>query len=450
MAEEKYVAAIEISSSKITGIVGKYSPEGELKIIAVEQEKGLESVRYGLIRNVEEVWMRVARIIQRLESKPAVSPRKITGVYIGLSGVSLRSIDVPVSLTLPDETIITDEIIERLLRMTQTSAIDSSLEVVDAVPRVYKVGQQETLSPKGIVANSISAEFDLIVCRKDMMRNITRVFEDKFKMSLQNRGVVVTALATGQLVLSDEEKRLGCMLVDMGAETTVVTIYKGGHLVYFATLPMGGRNITRDITTLNLLEEKAEEIKMASGNALPRESANTLVYNGIKDEDVSNLIVARAEEIVVNIIKQIQYAGLKESDLPGGIVCVGGGSKLNGMIELMTEKSGLPVRRGSLPKYVVLDDRRVNGFELIEVASVLYAGAMMDDEECLSVEKKDPLPENEIDTVLEEVEIEEEPNKEAGAKQPKWLARIMKSLEKGKDKVSGMFGDPEDDSDRME
>lgn len=446
MAEEKYVAAIEISSSKITGVVGKYTSQGELDIIAVEQEKGLESVRYGLIRNVEEVWMRVVRIIQRLESKPAVAPRKITGVYIGLSGVSLRSIAVPVSVTLADDTEITDETIERLLHMTQTSAIDSSLEVVDAVPRIYKVDQQETLSPKGMIGNSISAEFDLVVCRKDMMRNITRVFEDKFKMSLQNKGIVVTALATGQLVLSDEEKRLGCMLVDMGAETTTVTVYKGGHLVYFATLPMGGRNITRDITSLNLLEEKAEEIKIASGNALPRESANTLNYNGVKDSDVSNLIVARAEEIVVNVLKQIRYADLKENDLPAGIVCTGGGSKLNGMIELVAEKSGLPVRRGSLPKYVIIDDRRVNGFELIEVASVLYAGAMMGDDECLSIIKNEPLPENEENSSDEFVD--EEPNeKDNTPKRPSWISRL---LERGKDKVSGIFGDPEDDSDRME
>lgn len=443
MAEEKYVAAIEISSSKVLGVVGKYNCNtGELDVIAAEQEKGLESVKYGLIRNVEEVWMRVARIIQRLESKPAVAPRKITGVFVGLSGVSVRSIAVPVSINLNDDTEITDEIIGRLLQQAQNSAVDSTLDVVDAVPRVFKVGQQETLSPKGIVGNRIYAEFDLIICRKEMKRNIMRIFEDKLKTQLKMRGLVVTALATGQIILTDEEKRLGCMLVDMGAETTTVTIYKSGHLVYFATLPMGGRNITRDITSLKLLEEKAEEIKITSGNALPRSIATTLNFNGIKDSDVSNLIVARAEEIVVNVLKQIRYAELKETDLPAGIICIGGASKLNGIMDLLADKSGLPVHRGSLPQYVHIQDMRINSSELVEVVSVLYAGATGDDEVCLETVVK-----QEVTTDVEDEPCATVPDQPESVKRPSWLAKWLK---KSSDKVAGMFSDTEDESENFD
>lgn len=447
MAEEKYVAAVEISSSKVLAVIGKYNCRtGELDVIATDQEKGLESVKYGLIRNVEEVWMRISRIIGRLEVKPAVAPLKISGVFVGLSGVSLRSIPVPVSINLGDDTEITDDIIERLLQQAQRSAIDSTLEVVDAVPRIYKVGQQESLSPKGIIGNNISAEFDLIVCRKEMKRNIMRIFEDKLKSQLKMRGLVVTALAAGQLVLSDEEKRLGCMLVDMGAETTTVTIYKNGHLVYFATLPMGGRNITRDITSLKLLEEKAEEIKITSGNALPRTTTSTLNFGGVKDSDISNLIVARAEEIVVNVLKQIRYAELEETELPAGIVCIGGGSKLNGIMDLVTEKSGLPVRRGTLPKYVHVHDMKVNSSELIEAVSILYAGATGADEVCLEQVVKEPLPE--MGTDEPDIEIEEEKViVERGPKRPSFLQRM---LNKSKESISGMFRDTEDDSENFE
>lgn len=452
MADEKYVAAIEISSSKVLAVVGKYNGlTGELDVIAAEQEKGLESVKYGLIRNVEEVWMRIARLIQRLESKPAVAPRKITGVFVGLSGVSLRSIAVPVSIPLGDDVEITYEIIERLFNMTRTSAIESSLEVVDSVPRIYRVGQQDTLSPKGMIGNIISAEFDLIVCRKEMKRNIMRIFEDKLKTQLKMRGMVVTALATGQMVLTDEEKRLGCMLVDMGAETTTVTIYKNGHLVYFATLPMGGRNITRDLTSLTLLEEKAEEIKIASGNAIPRDSVNTLNYNGVKDSDVSNLIVARAEEIVVNILKQIRYAELKEEDLPAGIICIGGASKLNGIMDLLADKSCLPVRRGALPKYVKVHDMRINTSELIEVVSVLYAGATSDEDACLETVVK-PVPPV-TGTGDEPGEGPTGGTDSTGGEpvvrghEPSWFEKMFK---RGKDAVSGIFSDTEDDSESLE
>lgn len=391
MNEERYVAAIEISSSKIIGAIGRTRGAGQLDVIAVEQERGVECVRYGIIQNLEETSLRVDRVLRKLERRPGVAPRKISGVYVGLSGRSIRSISSETSLTLPDDTEITDDIIARLRQQALSTAIDSSLEVVDAVPRSYFIGRTETRSPKGAVGNGIRSTFDLVVCRPELKRNITRTLPEK--LGVKVRGFVVTALATGHLILSEEEKRLGCMLADIGAETTTVTIYRNGHLVYFATLPLGGRNITRDLTSLNLLEERAEEIKTVSGNAIASDTASNLNLNGIKHSDVSNIIVARSEEIVANIVEQVTYAGLKDSDLPGGIVCIGGGAALNGFTELLHRQSNLTVRRGQLPPYVRLEETRLPASDVIEVVSILYAGATLDgDAECLRSEAREGLP----------------------------------------------------------
>lgn len=440
MSEERYVAAIEISSSKIVAVVGKLRPGGQLDILATEQEKGVESVRYGVIKNLEETALRIDRILRRLEQKPSVSPRKISGLYVGLSGQSLRSIPTRVSINLPEDTEITEEILTRLSQQARSTAIDSSLEVVDAVPRSFLVGRIETVSPKGAVGNGISAEYDLVVCRPEIKRNLIRAVQDKLHVEI--KGIVVTALSTGQLILSAEEKRLGCMLVDMGGETTTVTIYKNGHLVYFATLPLGGRNITRDLTSLNLLEERAEEIKITNGNAIPRDTVSTHNYNGVRDVDVSNIIVARAEEIVINILKQIKYADLKDNDLPGGIVVIGGASKLNGMIDLLSNKSGLNVRRGALPQYVRLEDTKISSNEIIEVASVLYAGATAKEEECLEFPVKEDVP---VTGRPHEPEPEPETKTDPapGPKGPGFGGKLSKW-------ISGMFGGTEDDSDPLD
>ena len=439
MAEDRYVAAIEISSSKIVAVVGKMRTGGQLDIIASEQEKGLESVRYGVIRNVEEASNRISRILNKLERKPAVAPRKIKGLFVGLSGLSLHSIPTRVTKNLPDDTEITDEIIMQMQNQASNTAIDSSLETIDAVPRIFTVGRTETITPKGVVGNCISANYDLIVCRPENKNNLIRTVEDKVKIPI--KGIVITALATGQLILSGEEKRLGCMLVDMGAETTTVTIYKNGHLVYFATLPLGGRNITRDLTSLNLLEERAEETKIANGSAIPREAKTNLNYNGVRDADVSNIIVARSEEIVVNILKQIQYAEMKDSDLPGGIVVIGGASKLNGMIDLIATKSSLNVRRGSLPQYINLEDTKINSADIIEVASVLYAGATSKDTECLERPEPEKVPISGVAEPDPEPEVDVKPTG-GGFKSPKWWGKF-------KDKLSGTFGNTEDDSDEL-
>ena len=149
MNEERYIAALEISSSKVIGVVGRILSSGELDIIAVEQEKHVEVVRYGMIQNLEETSLRIARIIDKLERKPAVAPRRIQSVFIGLSGRSVRSIQTKVRVSLPDETEITDEILRRLDQEALHTAIDNSLEVIDAVARKYRVGNLETKSPKG-------------------------------------------------------------------------------------------------------------------------------------------------------------------------------------------------------------------------------------------------------------------------------------------------------------
>ncbi|MDE6681861.1 MAG: hypothetical protein K2J87_00365, partial [Muribaculaceae bacterium] len=274
MNEDRYVAAIEISSSKIIGVVGKLRPTNQLDIIACEQDHGVEGVRYGVIQNLEDTSLRIQHLLTKLQRRASVQPRQITGVYIGLSGRSMRSLITEVSKNLPDDTEITQEIIAGLRAQALKSAIDNSLEVVDAIPRIFKVGKTETTSPKGMIGNSIRGTYDLIVCRPELKRNLVRTLHDK--LGIRINGAMVTALCTGQLILRSDEKNLGCMLVDMGAETTTVTIYRGGHLRYFATLPLGGRNITRDITSLHILEDKAEDLKKTSGDAIARDSVSSL------------------------------------------------------------------------------------------------------------------------------------------------------------------------------
>jgi len=436
MSEARYIAAIEISSCKIIAAVGRTSDDGQLEVVALEQEKEVDAVRYGVIQNLEETSVRVARIIDRIERRTGVAPRLIKGVFVGLSGRSLRSITTEVSLSLPDDTEITDDILERLKNDAMRSAIDNTLEVIDAVPRIFKVGKAETHSPKGAVGNFIQATYDLIACRPELKRNLSRTIPDKLGIRIE--GFVVTALATGHLILTPDEKRLGCMLVDMGAETTTVTIYRKGCLRYFATLPFGGRNITRDITSLNVLEENAEDIKITSGNAIPRDTASSLNLNGVKLSEVSNLIVARSEEIVANIVEQMEYAGLKEADLPGGIICIGGGARLQGMMDLLSQQSNLPVRRGKLPPYVTIDETKSSSYECEQVASVLYAGATLSNRKCLEEPEKQELPATGQPKIVKQEEIKPKQKKEN---------KFMQGMAR---RIANIFSGPTDNSELID
>ena len=164
------------------------------------------------------------------------------------------------------------------------------------------------------------------------------------------------------------------MLVDLGAETTTVSIYKDGSLVYLITLPLGGRNITRDISVgLNVLEDTAERVKKNISNPLDKK-VDPISIDGVNSTDAANYISARTGEIIANIKQQISYAGVKIVDLHN-IVLIGGGAQLQGIARRIEDEIKLKVRMGSYPKSLNILDHNINRAEYIQIFSLLSKAA---------------------------------------------------------------------------
>ena len=275
----------------------------------------------------------------------------------------------------------------------------------------------------GMMGNNITAIYDIIVARPAMQNNLRRVVRDKLDFDINLKKIVITPLATAEIVLNEHEKKLGCMLVDIGAETTSVTIYTRGNLVYYATLPLGGRNITLDLKALNVIEDKAEDLKVTFGNALAPATPSQEMVGPHKLSQISNYVVARAEEIVANIVEQIRYAHLTEKDIPEGIVICGGGARLNGIAELIEKFSGLKVRMATLPPTIRLSDPSAQGMECLQVAAIMYEGAKVADEDCLRLPAA---PEPEPEQPVEEPKQPEEPKREPKKKKRPFWETISK------------------------
>jgi cell division protein FtsA len=226
------------------------------------------------------------------------------------------------------------------------------------------------------------------------------------------------------MVLTNDEKKLGCMLVDFGAETTTVSIYKNGFLQYFATLPIGSRCITRDVMSLGYTEEKAEEIKRTIGDAVNAEpNVRKSNFEGDATE-VNNYIRARAGEIAVNIAEQCKYAGMTFSaDLPGGIILVGGGTKLRGFAQLMEQNSSAKVRLGGLNSDIRVSDPRLQGIDTLDVISILYL-ASKKPQECTE------LPEPEVPATA--IDDDDDDESRSGF-MPKNSGKKQKKLQKEKE-----------------
>jgi cell division protein FtsA len=385
--EPTYIAAIEIGSSHIRASVGLVDESGILSVIGVEEECAIDAVRYGGIQNVEEIGNRVNKLITKLQEHPNIAPRRIKAVYVALGGRGTMGSTAQVTRTYDEEVEVTPTVLKQLEDEARTQGFSDNT-VIDVLPRRFTIDNLECANPRGTFGKSICADFNIITCKPLPQRNLSRAISNRQAITIKEVYVRQNALAN--MVLTGDEKKLGCMLVDFGAETTTVSIYKNGFLQYFATLPIGSRCITRDIMSLGYTEEKAEEIKRTIGDAVnPDPNVRKSNFEGDATE-VNNYIRARAGEIAVNIAEQCKYAGMSfTADLLGGIILVGGGTKLRGFAQLMEQNSNVKVRLGGLNSDIRVSDARLQGIDTLDVISILYL-ASKNPQECTE------LPEPEV------------------------------------------------------
>ena len=157
--------------------------------------------------------------------------------------------------------------------------------------------------------------------------------------------------------------------------------------MYLNVLPMGSKNITRDLTSLNILEENAERLKRDYGNAIASsDDAPKFNVGNINPLDFSNLVTARAGEIAENIAYQLQIAGFDAETLPAGIVAIGGGCELKGFLELLSQATKMNVRKGFLPGNQ--NDASLN--QKLQILSIADAAAyILGNDSCLTeIEEK--------------------------------------------------------------
>lgn len=372
--EEKYIVALEIGSSKIKGAIGIVDSAGILSVKAVEEEKlTTDSVRYGRICNVLETNTAISKVISRLEQREP--QRKVRGVYVAIGGRSLMSQTFDVERRLPVESEILQDHINDLLNEARNQQLHDR-KIISVEPIEYRVDNVPTQRVVGMFGSQISARLNIISCRNLIIRPLNAVLEKSPQLAIN--GYFVRHTAQADIVLHSEDKMKGCMLVDFGADTTTVSIYKNGAMIYLVTIPIGSHHITRDITKLNYLESRAEDLKIQGGNAASTfDSADRSnnVTGGFDYTAVNNYVSARAGEIIANINMQIKYAGLTPEQLPAGIILIGRGAKLSGFDRRLQTSTSLNVRIGTPFDRIHILDGRVNAADHIDVISILSAAA---------------------------------------------------------------------------
>ncbi|MDL2221668.1 cell division protein FtsA [Parabacteroides sp. OttesenSCG-928-N08] len=442
MAYTDFIAVIDLGTSNLVGLVGKRYPNNKIAIIAYETEESTGSIRRGCIYNIDEAVNKTKRLINRLESK--LNNEKIAKVYVGIGGQSLHTIDHRVSLTLNEDEVVTEQHLTQIYE--ECKAFQPELQEVYAIttPTFLLDDKQET-NPVGVPCKQIEARYKLTVGRPSLKKHIHSVMS---KLKIEVADILVSPLALADVVTSENERSLGCALINFGAGVTSFAIFKNNLLVDLSVIPLGGNLITRDITSLHIIESEAERLKITHGSAIAKREEETTVSMSaadgvgtreIKLADINLVIEARAREIIENIAVRIEETGIAK-ELGAGIIIAGGASALKALPELLEERSGLTVRLASVRKGLIENERTFTSRSENAVA----IGLISQGKENCAAKKEEPIVQSTI-FGEDDVEVVTPPPKQP--KQPKEAKKsnFFDRIKKGVDKMSDNLFNDEDE-----
>ncbi|MBQ7662093.1 MAG: cell division protein FtsA [Prevotella sp.] len=327
MAEKEFIVAIELGSSKVTGIAGQKKPDGSINVLALVKEDSSQFIRKGVVYNIDKTAQCLTGIIKKMETQLKT---RITQVFVGVGGQSIRGVRNVVAKDMPDDTIITQEMVAELMEENRNLDYPDQ-KILDVAEQEYKVDTVMQLDPVGIRASHLEGNYLNILERKSFFQNLNKCFETA---GIKVVEMYLAPLALANAVLTEAEKRSGCALIDLGADTTTVSVFYRNVLRHLAVIPLGANNITKDIAQpLQMEESEAEKMKLKYASAYTdnNEIDDTLKYSIDQERQVESrkfidIVEGRLEEIILNVREQIpnEYC----DKLLGGIILTGGGSNL--------------------------------------------------------------------------------------------------------------------------
>lgn len=344
------LAGLDIGSTKVCFVIGTVNPEGKIEVAGVGTAPNT-GIRQGVVVNIEATTDSIKKAKEEAE---LMSGYTVSEVWVGVSGTHISSFDSKGMVAIKNREVTTSEI-DRVIEAAKAVAVPTDRTVLHILPREFKVdGQDGITDPVGMSGVRLEAQVHIVTGSQTAISNTVKCVE---KAGLKIAGLVLSQLASSTAVISNDEKSLGVVVVDMGGGTCNALYFVNGSVAHSSIIPVGGSHFTHDVAVgLRTPQFAAEDLKKKHGCAMASmvNDNETVEVEGvggrkarmIPRKDLADIIEARAEETLNLIANDIRMSGVMPM-LGSGIVLTGGASQLDGLIEMGEFIFDIPVRRGA-------------------------------------------------------------------------------------------------------
>lgn len=372
-----YVAGLDIGTTKVAAIIAEVDDEDTVNIIGVGAGP-CDGLRHGMVVNLDKTVQAVAHTLSQAEQMAGITAPP---VCVGIAGSHIRGISGRgvVAVSGPDREITVEDV-DRVISAAQAVALPSDRELIHIIRQEFVVDEQRGVKdPVGLCGVRLEAEVYIITAALTAVQNLFRCVE---KAGYQVGGVVLEGLASSEAVMSQQEKELGGILVDLGGGTTDVAVFFEGSIRHTGAVMLGGRNVTSDLAYgLRTSLEEAERVKVTHGSSRHLDGdketfLEVTALSGQSTRKVSravlvDIIQPRMEEILSlahDEARKCEYSRLATA----GVVLTGGAATLSGAAALCEEIFGAPVRLGIPTGFSGLVNEVQNPAFATAVGLVLY------------------------------------------------------------------------------
>ncbi|MBU1161766.1 MAG: cell division protein FtsA [Proteobacteria bacterium] len=372
--QENIIVGLDIGTTKICAVVGEITGD-KINIVGIGTHPSI-GLRKGVVVNIEST---VESIQKAIEEAELMAGCEISSVYAGIAGGHITGFNSRgiVAIKGPE---VTQQDVDRVIDAARAVAIPMDREVIHVIPQEFMIDEQGGIqNPVGMSGVRLEAKIHIVTGAVTSAHNIVKSAN---RSGLDVCDIVLEPLASGEAVLTDEEKDLGTALMDLGGGTSDLAIFSGKNIKHTFVLSLGGNNLTNDISIgLRASMADAEKIKKKYGTCIPMsvsadETIDVPGMGGRKPRKLQRQILGeilepRMEEIFSLIKREIYRAGM-EKIITSGVVLTGGTSLLEGVTDIAESVFDLPTRLGTPRGISGLTDVVNNPMYATAVGLVLY------------------------------------------------------------------------------